>query len=349
MVQERFVLLDALRGVAAIAVVMRHMPEFFPSTWLPSSHLAVDLFFVLSGFVIAHAYDGRLRSGMSWRAFMLARWVRLWPIFFVAALVGGAVNVAKETIQGEPTNYFAIAIPLSLLMIPTPVGPKPFPSVGAAWSLMFELIANALYAVLWRQLSTRVLILICAFSALGLAATAHLTGTADGGFEWASFWLGLFRVMYSFPMGVLLYRHRRKWSIKGAVPAIALALVVLCCFRPGAVWWQLLAVFTVLPAVVLIGSTINLPARTAAIAAVLGAISYPIYLFHPPVSDVLTYGARLFEIAPGPKMVALGFLAIVGLVVLSYCAEKFYDIPARRKLRERLGALRDTGRAATSF
>ena len=79
--------LDGLRGVAALFVAMRHT-NLFHRAGIHGGYLAVDLFFVLSGFVIAHAYERRLASGLSVGRFMAARYLRLWPVYVLGAALG---------------------------------------------------------------------------------------------------------------------------------------------------------------------------------------------------------------------------------------------------------------------
>ena len=79
-VPHRFVLLDGIRGLAAVAIAHRHAEVFFGRPEA-SSYLAVDLFFALSGFVLAHAYGERLANGqMNPLNFMKARFLRLYPL-----------------------------------------------------------------------------------------------------------------------------------------------------------------------------------------------------------------------------------------------------------------------------
>ena len=75
--RRSFVTLDGLRGIAALAVVTRHAPYFRNPFF--ESYLAVDFFFVLSGFVLAHAYGQRLRGNLSILDFVKIRIVRLYP------------------------------------------------------------------------------------------------------------------------------------------------------------------------------------------------------------------------------------------------------------------------------
>src|ERR1700761_6004380 len=72
--------LDGLRGVAAIAVMLHHFRPLTAPWLFAHGYLAVDLFFLLSGFVIAHAYDARFRKGLGVPAFLVIRLIRLWPM-----------------------------------------------------------------------------------------------------------------------------------------------------------------------------------------------------------------------------------------------------------------------------
>ncbi len=96
----KFTVLDGLRGVAALCVVQTHTQDLLLGDTLPTAYLAVDLFFLLSGFVLAHAYEERLRQGMTLHRFMLARLVRLYPLYLAG---------------------IAIAVPLAVLDMLEPV------------------------------------------------------------------------------------------------------------------------------------------------------------------------------------------------------------------------------------
>jgi len=84
---DRFEALDGLRGVAALSVVAAHVYFLFGYAF-PSIDLAVDFFFALSGFVLAHAYGERLRGGMGAGRFMLLRLIRLYPLYILGTTIG---------------------------------------------------------------------------------------------------------------------------------------------------------------------------------------------------------------------------------------------------------------------
>lgn len=139
----RFHTLDAMRGVAALAVVLVHVAAYSGVNLAPGGNLAVDFFFALSGFVIARAYSARLRSGLSWLRFAEIRLVRLYPL----VLLGCGFGLVKMLFQigmGHETapswGQFAWILILNPLLLPAP-GVYLFPLNNPAWSLFFELFA----------------------------------------------------------------------------------------------------------------------------------------------------------------------------------------------------------------
>ncbi|WP_176055678.1 acyltransferase family protein, partial [Paraburkholderia caribensis] len=88
MTKWKYANLDAIRGLAAILIVFRHAPLLFHSPSFPQSYLAVDLFFAISGFVVANAYEARLRSGaLGFLAFAKLRLIRLYPLFLLGIVL----------------------------------------------------------------------------------------------------------------------------------------------------------------------------------------------------------------------------------------------------------------------
>lgn len=148
-----FLTLDALRGVAALAVLVLHMP---PLTGLVfHAYLAVDLFFIMSGFVIAHAYERRLLAGWSPGDFIRTRVVRLWPLYLLGTAVGAAVFAG---VAGDAVGFavLGVLVAAAVVMMPLPLGAEVqiFDLNRPAWSLFFEMVANVLYAAFARACPT---------------------------------------------------------------------------------------------------------------------------------------------------------------------------------------------------
>ncbi|GBQ81351.1 putative acyltransferase [Gluconacetobacter johannae DSM 13595] len=286
MTRQAFHTLDGLRGLAAIAVVLIHMGMIFPLVWYPAgAYLAVDLFFGLSGFVMAEAYSARLDAGMPVSDFMRKRVLRLWPLYALGLTIGAATTASRVIIHYSPPSDLT-PYPLALLYIPWS-GPKGelYPLNLPAWSLFYELAVNMVMAVGWRRLTNRALIVLVALSALGLVASAFATGSLNSGLSWVGAPVALSRVTFSFFLGILLWRVRRGSSKIGApIPLIILAigLMIDTTLLPRAVI-DLLEVFLLFPSVILLGASTQPTEGGIALFNGLGSISYALYAVHEPL------------------------------------------------------------------
>src|SRR5215469_9945636 len=118
--RRMFYTIDGLRGIAALLVVCRHIVPLHGNRLnFPSSYLAVELFFLFSGFVIAHAYDKRFDAGMSFWEFVKARIIRLYPLYFLGLMIAVltvplAISMGIKTWPLDPR----ILVP-NFLMLPT--------------------------------------------------------------------------------------------------------------------------------------------------------------------------------------------------------------------------------------
>ena len=161
--RPRYDLLDGLRGVAAILVIFYHFGEGFATSpvdqMLNHGYLAVDFFFVLSGFVLGYAYDDRWRKGLTASRFMLRRVIRLHPMVILSVALGTVAYLIQGGVQWDGTpvslHLLLVALLLGLLLIPVLPGMgadvrgngEMFPLNGPSWSLFFEYIGSILYAV----------------------------------------------------------------------------------------------------------------------------------------------------------------------------------------------------------
>ncbi|MDE2244344.1 MAG: acyltransferase, partial [Bradyrhizobium sp.] len=221
----RFDALDGLRGLAAFLVMTRHTRPFW-GFGLFRTYLAVDLFFVLSGFVIANAYDARLASGeMDPGAFVAARLARLYPMFALSLVVatGWRLSTTGFAASGAAYGTFrlfltaaasAVFVPFPMHVDPT-LAPKlydPFSLFylnGPYWSLCFELLVNVAYAQWHGRLGERTLRTAVAVSFAVAVACCFAVGKMDFGFFWnLTGAAGLARAAAGFLAGVWLFRHR---------------------------------------------------------------------------------------------------------------------------------------------
>jgi len=329
--------LDGLRGVAALAVVGSHFENLSGvSLHLEHCGVAVDFFFVLSGFVIGQAYERRLAEGLTWRAYMGLRLERLYPAILGGLLIGLAVALAA----GERLHP---AMALQFLLLPVFWGPllhggELFPLDGPQWSLFLELAANAAHAAARRWLTTPRLAVIVAMAGAVLVFVSLRAGGLDVGWARDSFWGGPPRVIYGFGMGLLIWRWRAGGRKLPAVPYLAIvAALILCLVRPFpeaglyAVTDPVL-VLLVMPLLVALAVASPAPRRGAGLVMWLGALSYPLYAIHAPT-------LRAFELVLdrlSDQQAAVGWaLSLPAVILFTTLFARFCEAPVRAWLRGR--------------
>lgn len=333
-----FVTLDGLRGIAALSIVVLHCHRYTGDIGKPSAALAVDLFFVLSGFVLAYAYEARLPTGSG--AFLKARLIRLYPLYLVGTLLGVVEALATMKFGGGSAQWtwqaFWTALPFSLVMLPTPGAMYPFD--GVMWSIFFELFINTVWAIFWRPLqSTRTLILVIIGSGIGLAASCAYWHTIVGlGLTWQTFVGGAFRVGYSFFLGVLLFRFHRRWKVPAIPPILLFAALPAVLFLDLPPIAQLLAALFVLPWFVLLGSQVEPRGLLQGAARQIGIASYAVYAIHKRLY-LLSYGFVLnfFHLDLRQFAPWIVILFIAALIPLCLLLNRWIDQPARKWLAAR--------------
>lgn len=363
--KPRYELLDGLRGVAAVWVIWYHFFEGFATSPVNQSinhgYLAVDFFFVLSGFVIGYAYDGRMGRTLGSRGFMLRRVIRLQPMVVLSVVLGFGAYLLQGSVKwdGTPVNFTSvlIALLLGLLLIPMMPGAdgdvrgngEMFPLNGPSWSLFFEYIGSLLYGFWLYRLSVRHLKLFCAASGAGLAfwSLGNMSGSFHIGVGWSMLDWGLlggfFRLGFSFGVGLLMQRCFRPRKVRGAfwICTAVISLVLACPYIGGDIsvangWYDLLCTLCVFPALVYIGACGRTTDRMSGrICEFLGAISYPVYIIHYPVmylfyAWVWDHGYSFHQVW---HVCAVLFILII---IMAWAAMKYYDTPLRRWLSSKL-------------
>lgn len=341
--------LDALRGIAATVVVSRHAPAFFGEGLFPGSSLGVDLFFVLSGFVIAHAYDGRFQRGLTALQFIRIRLIRLMPLYLLGTLIGVIVAVATlvsgvTSAQTGMTWHAGALVKsalLSVVLLPTPPVSANldslYPLNAVAWSLAFEILINVIYAVVQKRLTNSVLIIVMVVSGALLCASALARQNVDLGWNWPTALVGLTRVFYSFPAGLLLYRlsessfEKQRFSI---VWSLTVALFVFKVEFPGSaeIWFSLLAILVLFPAITLAASRARIPDRAVKPCAFLGLTSYALYALHRPLLSVINGVLQIRHLHVAPFAPAVGGPLLALLLATAWVVDLSYDQPVRRWL-----------------
>lgn len=343
MTQWKYANLDAIRGLAAILIVFRHAPLLFQSPRFQQSYLAVDLFFAISGFVVANAYEARLRSGaLGFAAFVKVRLIRLYPLYLVGIVLGLAshfVALGHAHAHGQPHAPLlatAALVVLSLLMLPARAEPLYLVN-NPAWSLLYEIVANLGFAAIVRRRVVPILIATMVPSAAVIALYAIRHRGIDEGWDLAKWYLALVRVGFLFLAGVLLFRLRRAQRPRStllSLLAVAAALVMLCLKIPPQ--WAgpaaIVEVMVLIPLIVGLATACEPPAWLAAPFEQLGRVSYGIYIVHAPV---LLLAYRLME-AHKP-VYGKGALAafVVAMLLLAAMLDRHVDAPMRAWLTRR--------------
>lgn len=339
--------LDGLRGVAALAVVVYHRRWWVAddSDFLQHAYLAVDFFFMLSGLVVALAYEQRLvERRLSFRGFALLRVIRLYPMIVVGALLGAAWMCLHGLTRDDPAEIArtAAAFPFAALLVPIPPAlfPLPFALNEPSWSLFFEVAANLLFAACVPWLRGRALGVVILLFGVAMVATASSYDGLNAGWKWGELPAGFVRVGFAFFAGVGLYRLRgtRHWPAL-ALPFPLLALLLTAALLPSLLpgganaAYDLAMTMLVFPALIVLASNDRAAGRWNGVMRVSGELSYPLYITHFPLlalSEALLWRLHL------PNLAMLGLSVAIAAVAALVFARAF-DVPVRKWLSRKVG------------
>lgn len=353
--RPHYPVLDGLRGVAALIVIVYHVFELLSGTPVPHGYLAVDFFFILSGFVIGYAYDGRWGK-MTVGGFFKRRLIRLHPMVAMGALIGALTFLLQGSVKWDGTHVSTSLVMLSMLcamfMIPAfPGGAtevrgngEMFPLNGPSWSLFFEYIGNILYALLLRRLPKWALALVCAVSGVLLIGISVRDGFLGVGWSFVDggFWGGLIRMLFPYSLGMLMARVFVPLKARKSFLLCSLMLVLVAVLPSigGAAWrnglFEAFCVIVVFPCLVWLGASDNaLGEGTAKVCSFLGDLSYPLYMVHYPLF-YLYYNYLGFDGNVVSKSFReawpVALLVVAASLVLAFVCMNFYDKPLRKRL-----------------
>lgn len=358
--KSHFLVLDGLRGTAAIMVVFFHILEMRFALSDPSanplrhSYLAVDFFFLLSGFVVSHAYDDRW-GHMGLGAFFRTRLIRLHPAVVLGVLIGLVAYLADPFLAVSPhptaaSSAVAISLVAGLLLLPSPSLPGRFTETyslnGPHWTLAQEYLANIAYALVLRRLGTGALAVVALLAAIGLAITAQAKDGISTGYNFETLWVAPVRVGFPFIAGMLLYRTRHRWQLPqlGMLP-LSLALIVLFCvpILPPIAGISLNGIFDTLcvlaafPLIVACGANSPTGPFMQRLCDRAGRLSYPLYASHYPFMWVyLAFIA--YTAPPAEQMNLVGWALAPFLLIFGWLVTIWYDEPVRHWLRRKMQA-----------
>jgi peptidoglycan/LPS O-acetylase OafA/YrhL len=312
----RLPLLDGLRGLAAIGVVLFHADLVRLTAAFSRGYIFVDLFFLLSGFVLTLAFEGRFGRDLPVAVFVRRRMVRFVPMLAAGGLIGLFAIVQK----GQPVLASTSAFALSLVMLPLPMLTSPFPLNPPQWSLLLELVGNAAHARWLYRMSERALLLLAAACAIGMGVAMAHFGHGDLGAKLDEIPAGLLRLGWSYTLGIVLARRWQtgstgrtaNWRLALLAPV---AVVLAVSFVPLPRWICDLAIVTCLfPPLFWIATTAVPSKRAERSLTALGAISFPLYAVHYPILRIAdTLGgsevARIYGVVAALAVAALLALA----------------------------------------
>jgi peptidoglycan/LPS O-acetylase OafA/YrhL len=287
-------------------VLIYHAGEVYDfAPIFPKAYLAVDFFFMLSGFVLAMTYEARLGRGLGPFAFVWRRIVRLWPLVTLGALIGLASFDDRVPVS--------LALLSAVFLVPLLRGAdSAYLLNGPTWSITFELMLNALHGFLLYRLPTRWLLTLCA---LLIPVMFRCIAQFDGievGFAGDNFWWGIPRALLPYAIGIVLFRlgptRVPGWLAAGV-------LLIALVFGQGPLF-DLAFVLFICPLVVVSG--VNF--RAGKIGDILGKMSFPLYALHRPILSLAPLGIGLG--------LSVGLALAIGLVE-----------PYLRRLRHPVGAV----------
>ncbi|MBP7985001.1 MAG: acyltransferase [Bacteroidaceae bacterium] len=368
--KPRYEILDGLRGVAAMIVVAFHLFETYSKgpvfQILNHGYLAVDFFFLLSGFVVGYAYDDRWGK-MTIGGFFKRRFVRLHPMVIMGTFIGTLLYVFGECSAFPPISQTSWQTVLAMMLLGFTMIPatrnmdirgwgETNPLNGPAWSLQYEYIANILYATIIRHFSKTVLTIFLVFAAF---LTLNLTMNWDvfnvfeprnyaaftviGGWSISpdQIWIGVSRLLYPFFAGLLLSRVNKLIKVRGGFWWCSLLIVVILAMpRIGGMdnmWmngiYESIMILLIFPLIVSMGAGSSVSGRSVSVCKFFGEISYPLYITHYPIVYLQVAWASNHPNASLGAGIFVSVSAFILSVLVAYACLKLYDIPVREWLK----------------
>ena len=336
-------------------------------------YLAVDFFFVLSGFVIGYAYDDRWDKMSTW-SFFKRRLIRLHPMVIFGTLFGALMfyfgSCGEFPLINQTPWYIVLLVMFwCFTMIPLPNTmdirgwAETNPLNGPAWSLQWEYIANILYALVIRRLSKVALgicVAIFAVMTIILCLNIDVTGFLEER-NWASYtvvggWsttpdqlqVGLTRLLYPFFCGLLISRVGKLIKVKAGFWWCSLMIIILFCMpwmglgTEGEARWtnglyEAVCILVCFPLIVAMGAGSSVTgSKSSAINRFLGEISYPIYITHYPLIYMQMSWVDSHKDAPLGTHIFIAVCIFVLAILVAYGAYRLYDLPVREWLKHKL-------------
>ena len=337
----RFDLLDGLRGVAAIAVMLHHYTQHTGWDWFGGAWVAVDLFFVLSGFVIAHSYSKKILNGMSFREFAFVRLVRLAPLYLLGLALGVCAVLLSMAKTGTPQisgTQLATATVLGAAWLPYfnnigwPFGTDAivgatFPLNDPSWSLFFELFVNVVFAAYLYKFRKLPSAKYSILAFIAFIACTVIFRQINPGWRAESFLLGFPRVIAEFFAGVFIFSMGLQYKRAHPVFTATVTIAALACFAIGSPKVAFVNSLTLVPLSVALLCSVSIEGIGKGICKVLGELSYPLYVIHFPIYRLVFESFEIRVLNPIVQTLVVAGISIVLALLLARA-----DQELRRKL-----------------
>jgi exopolysaccharide production protein ExoZ len=325
--------LQVLRAVAAAAVMFFHGTRMiekshgymFLGGFFEPGFAGVDLFFVISGFIIYHTTAG---TGMSRGEFLRRRLIRIYPIYWLVTAILLAYLLLKPSATMELTPLSVLA---NFLLLPT----SPY-ILEVAWTLVIEIAFYALFAITY-FIHPRVFFVALPVWGIASVILGPVTGIAHDS-PILEIWMfsGSLEVLY----GVLVALAFRRGLTKGALPALVLGLGLGALSWADIAWWGPIPMGRELqfgvPAALILYAAVNLRARFPAWLILVGDASYVLYLIHATVLSNLMKVSDAVGLPAWYATFAGSAILYICVIVVSCGAHLYVELPMTRWLKRRI-------------
>ena len=343
-------------GVVSVASVHLHFDLLFPERWGQISRFLtgwypVDVFFILSGFILAYIYVDSasdfncLKNDITWRSFFIKRFARIYPLHFLTLVLVG-VMALSASIAGLPNRgYYLSDLPIQLFLVYAFPYVEEIGWIYPSWSISMEMLAYVLIfpflIFVWRKKSSDffilfVIVLLTVFWAL--YGRGHISG-----------WGAVIRVSCGFSIGFGIYKlfdnnqHVFRFCQYFATYCfffyIAFYLFAWVYMVPSFVRALVLHLLLI---PVILGITRERNSYVSSILGCnvlvwLGAISYSIYMLHSLFGKVVN-GLSAFLPQNVFLLMLIASLIISGILLVSHLTYSFFEVPCRNFISRRLGS-----------
>lgn len=380
--KQRIVALDGLRGVAAVMVVLYHLVETYQNSSIHiinHAYLAVDFFFILSGYVVSYAYDSRWDDRFGVRHFFTRRLVRLQPMVVFATLWGGLLFYfqmapAFPLLGQTKLSRLLLAVLMGMLFIPTPAQMdirgwgEMFCLNSPQWTLAWEYLANIMYALFLRKLSNKGLGALTVFAALltillsfnidvfgFLGNRDSLSYTVIGGWclNSTDIYVGFSRLLFPFCCGMLIQRMRLRLIVPNAFAVCAMAIIGLFFVPklPGTFngLFECVCILFLFPLIIMIGSADGVAIKEKSeekgrnpkrVCLFLGELSYPLYITHFPLVYIQASWVSCHPNASFVDNLIVTLVCLICIFVVAVLSHRFVEKPICNALNGYIGRLK---------